>query len=1306
MSFENSSSDSSGGGVNSLVPHHTHVDLHQSLQISPRHYESRQSAKLTSLPTASAFVGERSERARNVHVAASNNITPTLPTRPPNSTLYDSTDFLLGSGSNEKGPILLDVPNGKNELVMAAVLTQEVPKLYPIVGLRTEMPGIALPPPIPLDLPVLGGKKKIKNVKVDRHQQQTVATRNWPSAAANHNTAITLSKQQTSSYENNIPLELSDPQNIVERAAQFYHAGDYGTMVKILEVLDRHLVLSEEIEMAREFGQGLSHYSKYQYRIAKTFFESLLELSVKYQSAGNHSLASIYLGEVELYWGNNEEAVKHFTVAADKYHTDSVAELFQMTVLSKSTVLVRKGSCHRALSQIKEAISAFKTAKEQAELQQCNRTGETLKAAKEDELDAVSALGNILQSIGDYEQSHKCYCDSLKLSKVLGDRVSEAWAHGNLGNSLLGLDQKDKALDHLTIAYNMSAKYECHPLAVGRAVSNLGNAYQAMGSLEKAKEHYKIALGHAIYGSDQQGQGRACGNIGNIYMTMKEPVKAVHYYTETLRLSIDRSTKITAYHNRGCARFEVAEYIIQEKKPKELVPSNTQDSVYRTLTIKLTDEMITTHPVQETQYDIEPSGQGVSESAEPLTSTPQPVTLNHESLDIMTREEVTRLTEALPFYETAKADLIEAVDAHEQSVQNVKGSHESLNLSLLLFEGNSRSFYKLQETLVELGRVYQRLSELGVMDLVSAEPQEFKQALVYAEQARARTLGELILQKKKASNHDLFAITTPLVLQDIYRAVEKQKMPVVFLTHCLSKLLMWVLLPIGDEVRMRCSTIQLKDEDFDNSSFELYIRYNLLQFLNQNEVHIFQRCAYEQESPFTVLYDVIAKKIMGAFESLGASKVTEFIVIPDSVTHLMPFSSLINKQNWEFFGDRFRIRIIPSFLSQLVMSVSGDPVVEIPGNRSDFLVVGNPTIPAFEYDSVQWNLGRLPYAEKEAVSVADIIGTTAVLREQATKQSVLYRLRSAKIIHLATHGSAIAGFLAFASSFPVPKSGIADTEHILIFPKEVETLNISPALVVLSSCDSGRGQVKAEGVIGMARAFLSAGAQSVLVSLWRVPDESAHIFMQYFYQFLVNGLPSFHALQRSMQSLRCFHKYSHFVHWSGFQIIGKEITLHKSSNSQFPILKMIGEASIFPRQIVKDIAENLLGLSTKSHSDIQLLVGTPGNEPEECARDFIKTYYQYYPCGVYWYDVSDELILETCVKVVTEAILMIIKFYCDTSFDFIKACISLKLKYFRAILKSLSLGAYKAGTHRNWIASLANGKYVFSFQNFKWILLL
>ena len=434
---------------------------------------------------------------------------------------------------------------------------------------------------------------------------------------------------------------------------------------------------------------------------------------------------------------------------------------------------------------------------------------------------------------------------------------------------------------------------------------------------------------------------------------------------------------------------------------------------------------------------------------------------------------------------------------------------------------------------------------------------------------------------------DLFSISTPLTIQLIYKTVKLQKFPVVFLSYCVSKLLMWILIPVNDEVIMRCQSMELKEEDLENSSFELYIRYNLLQFLSKDEIYIFRRCAYEQESPFTVLHDVIAIKIIEGLKSVGYSEVTEFIVIPDSVTHLLPFSPLMNKSNWQFFGDKYRIRIVPSFLSLLVMSMTSNPVVEIPGDKGDFLIVGNPTIPPFMYDSAQWNLGRLPYAEKEAISVSSIIGAIPVLREQATKQSILYRLRSAKVIHLATHGSASAGFLAFTSSFLVSKSGLAEKEHILIFPKEIETLSISPALVVLSSCDSARGQVKAEGVIGMARAFLSAGAHSVLVSLWRVPDESANVFMNFFYQFLVNGLPSLQALQRSMQCLRCFLKYSHYVHWSGFQIIGKEVTFHKDSNAQFPIQNLL-EVSIFPRQHVKIIEENLLGVRNKIFTDVQV----------------------------------------------------------------------------------------------------------------------
>ena len=1163
-SDEDSSEDETGGHHGNLLTHHSSIPQ-QSLPNSPR-YKSLSAAVNTSLtPQTSAgtsHVGLKHEG--KIGQAAGRINSKSM------SKSSSKGDYLIGASYSlaKRRPILLDVPNGRNELVMAAYSTQSIPKLDPIVGLHKKLPGIALPPPIPVDLPKINFSRKVTSIP--SHQQVVGKQPIKPdhglgtvprivSIQRPQSMASGCQRQQQAPLSQSI--DFSDPVGIISRAAVFLHAGDYGTMLKILEILDKHLVLPEDIDMAKEFGQGLANYKNQRYRAAKPCFNALFEKSINYGSPGNQALASIYLGEIEMSWAKYKDAEKHFTLAVTYYSSDNVAEKFQETIFTKSTVLRKKGQCHWRLLQMREAFNSFKMAKDGAEWVQQQTRGSTLKTAKENELSALFELGNILQSVGDYEQSFEYYEKSLKLAGELGDNVSEGRVHGNLGNAMLGLDQKDKALDHLIMAFQKSSGHESNLLAVETAACQLGHAYQVIGDLQKAKEYYKTALSYAIYGNDLDSQkGYICEDIANISTLLKEPAEAVHYYTEAIRLSMDKTKKSTLHHNRGCARFDVAECILQDKKPKELVAATAPNSVYGKLTIKLTDKVVTTDPAQE----IEPNSQSVSKQEESNETLPEGKTHNNIEID--------RLVGALPLLEAAKNDFHEAIESHEQSIH---GSQKDI----------PRSFYKIQETLVELGKLCQRLSELRVMDMVAAEPQEFKDALVYGEQARARSLGELVLQRKKTMHSDLFSVSTPLKIQDIYRTVELQKVPVVFLSYCVSKLLMWILVSVKDEVVMKCQSIDLKEEELENCSLVMYVKDNLLQFLNKNY------CAYEQESPFTVLYDVIAVKIIEGLKSVGFSEVTEFIVIPDSVTRLIPFSALMNKENWQCFGDKYRIRIVPSFLSLLVMSMTSNHVVEIPGDKNDFLIVGNPTIPPFMYNSKWWNLPRLPYAEKEAISVASIIGTVPVLREQATKQSVLYWLRSAnhKVIHLATHGSASPDFLVFASSFPVSKSGLAEIIHILIFPEEIETLNMSPALVVLSSCNSARGQMEAEGVIGMARAFLSAGAHSALVSLCRVKDESANIFMQFFYQFLVNGLPSLEALQRSMQCLRCFLKYSHYVHWCGFQIIGKEITFHKDFHAHFPIQKMLGEVSIFPRQqYVTIIEESLLGVKNKKLTDVQV----------------------------------------------------------------------------------------------------------------------
>ena len=153
------------------------------------------------------------------------------------------------------------------------------------------------------------------------------------------------------------------------------------------------------------------------------------------------------------------------------------------------------------------------------------------------------------------------------------------------------------------------------------------------------------------------------------------------------------------------------------------------------------------------------------------------------------------------------------------------------------------------------------------------------------------------------------------------------------------------------------------------------------------------------------------------------------------MTHLLPLSAMLDKQTSEIFGDQYRIRIYPSILSlQMMGMIHTDKKVQISSSERDCLVVGNPKIPPFIHDNTQWNLGRLPYAELEAKYISNILNVSPLLREQATKYGVIYRIRNAKIFHIATHGSGSTGFLAFSSSFPLSKDGCAKAEEILILP--------------------------------------------------------------------------------------------------------------------------------------------------------------------------------------------------------------------------------------------------------------------------------
>ena len=174
--------------------------------------------------------------------------------------------------------------------------------------------------------------------------------------------------------------------------------------------------------------------------------------------------------------------------------------------------------------------------------------------------------------------------------------------------------------------------------------------------------------------------------------------------------------------------------------------------------------------------------------------------------------------------------------------------------------------------------------------------------------------------------------------------------------------------------------------------------------------------------------------------------------------------------------------------------------------------------------------------------IGQTLSTSPLIGRQATKNEVLKRLSSVALVHIAAHGSMETGEIALAPN-PTNSSQKPIKEDFLLTLKDVLNVEMRAKLVVLSCCHSARGEIKAEGVVGIARAFLGAGARSVLVALWAIDDEATLEFMKSFYQQLVRGRSASEALNQAMNSMRESAKFSAVKYWAPFVLIGDDVTL-------------------------------------------------------------------------------------------------------------------------------------------------------------------
>jgi CHAT domain-containing protein len=240
--------------------------------------------------------------------------------------------------------------------------------------------------------------------------------------------------------------------------------------------------------------------------------------------------------------------------------------------------------------------------------------------------------------------------------------------------------------------------------------------------------------------------------------------------------------------------------------------------------------------------------------------------------------------------------------------------------------------------------------------------------------------------------------------------------------------------------------------------------------------------------------DDVCRRLFNALFSMAGDFIEPrepIVVVPYRELSVIPLG-VLTAPDGRRLADRHAISVLPSIASLTTM-------VRPQAAPAHAVVVGNPVV------SPMLGLASLKGALKEAERVSTLLtvaGMKVVLlpRENATEARFRTVVAGARLVHLACH----AALREPASGSPL---FLAPSEHDdgLLLPEEIADLQLDAALVVLSACESGLGRATADGVLGIGRAFLRAGARAVLLSLWRVNDDATAYLMRQFYEGLVGA---------------------------------------------------------------------------------------------------------------------------------------------------------------------------------------------------------
>ena len=716
--------------------------------------------------------------------------------------------------------------------------------------------------------------------------------------------------------------------------------------------------------------------------------------------------------------------------------------------------------------------------------------------------------------LGNYVKAKEYFEKSLAIRIQVGDKKGEAAGYGNIGTVLQSLGEYDETKKYLEKALAIRIQIgDKH--GESNSYGNLGTVFQSLGQCDKATEYLEKALPIRVQIGDKLGEAADYGNLGTVFQSLGQYNKAKEYLEKALAIRVqigDKEGEASSYGNLGTVFRSLGQY------------DRAKEYLEKALAIR---KQIGDKEGEAADYgNLAVFYQSIGEFVAAEDYSEMALSIARDIKDL---EKEFKLLCVLTMVKLCQYKVQEAFGCLFLSMNK----SESL-----------RSFLRDNDDF--------KVSSSDVRDFPYRSLSAFfcsfgnpNHGLYVLELARARALADLMSSQYSVKGQ---ISADPQSWTGIENIMKKESnSSCLYISYHADNLFFWVLKTSGgihfrritvdeelvgaglfgklDDFFAKCfrSLGILGDQECEDRSLNDIESFAAPRLIEEDDEEI-----QNSEWDLSLYYRMLISPVADLLEE------PEIIVVPDRSLNQIPFPALTDERG-RYLSETFRIRIVPSLTTlKLIQDSPADY-----HSQTGALIVGDPDVGTVYYRGKVTSFSRLRCAGNEAVMIGQLLGVQPLLGQQATKQVVLERLHSVSLIHFAAHGNAERGEIALA---PVrPRNRIAEEEEYLLTMSDIAEVQLRAKLVVLSCCHSGRGQIRAEGVIGIARAFLGSGARSVLVALWALDDKVTEIFMSRFYEHLYRGESASESLHQAMKWMRG-NGWSEVRQWAPFMLISDNVS--------------------------------------------------------------------------------------------------------------------------------------------------------------------